>query len=180
MTARIQTHSGLMVDPLHLSIQDIRLEDIAHALSHLCRFTGHTSRFYSVAEHSVWCSRMVHPKFAAHALLHDASEAYLQDIPSPLKHLPEFAFYRAAETRAQKTIRQALLSWCKPGEDWVTPVKFADDMMLHAEADYLLDAHWADVALVGRAWEVLDRGMCWAPDMAKERFLARAVELGIG
>jgi 5'-deoxynucleotidase YfbR-like HD superfamily hydrolase len=95
---RIQTHSGRMVDPLKITAADVELDDVAQSLSHLCRFTGHTSAFYSVAEHSVICS-CVAPKLlpaderfaplagfvARLGLLHDAHEAYLGDIATPLK-----------------------------------------------------------------------------------------------
>jgi 5'-nucleotidase len=62
-------------------------EDIAQPLSKLCRFTGHTRQFYSVAQHSVHVARLVPERFALHALLHDASEAFLGDVSSPLKEL---------------------------------------------------------------------------------------------
>lgn len=79
---------------------DIR--QIAKSLSHLCRFTGNTSEFYSVAQHSVFCSTIVDSQFALEALLHDASEAFLSDLSTPLKELlPQ---YRALETPTQQAI----------------------------------------------------------------------------
>lgn len=110
MSSRIETLNGHFVDPLNMDPSDLRIEDIAHALSMQCRFNGYTQRHYSVAEHSVYVARIVEARIAKsanytlhngiktwvrQALLHDATEAYLMDLPSPLKrHFPEF---RAAE-----------------------------------------------------------------------------------
>lgn len=105
----IQTHSGLRFYPLAPRVEDIRIEDIAWALPHICRFTGHTSRFYSVGEHSVHvASHVWHETHdlptTLSALLHDASEAYLCDIARPVKHTPEMRPYREAETRLEEAI----------------------------------------------------------------------------
>lgn len=81
----IVTRSGVEVSLLEPRAVDILIEDIAWGISHLCRFVGHTPRFYSVAEHSVRVSRLVPKEHRFAALLHDAHEAYIGDISSPLK-----------------------------------------------------------------------------------------------
>lgn len=83
----IQTFTGLRFDLLDPQPDQICIEDIAHALSQLCRFTGHTMYFYSVAQHSLLVSQLVKPTLALVALLHDAPEAYIGDVSSPLKAL---------------------------------------------------------------------------------------------
>ena len=100
----ITTFSGVRFWPLLPNPADIRIEDIAHALSNQCRFAGHSREFYSVAEHSVRVSQLCRPEDALWGLLHDASEAYLSDVPAPLKELPAFEAYRAAERILQGTI----------------------------------------------------------------------------
>lgn len=87
----LQTYTGIHYWPLDPRADEIDIEDIAHALANVCRYAGHTSRFYSVAEHSVLVSRLVAPELALAALLHDATEAYIMDVPRPLKkHLTNY------------------------------------------------------------------------------------------
>lgn len=96
------TFTGRAFYPLAPRIEDINIIDIGHALSMACRYGGHVSRFYSVAEHSVLISRAVPAPYALHGLLHDATEAYLGDMVRPLKKMmPE---YRAAEDRLEQVI----------------------------------------------------------------------------
>ena len=94
--SHIQTFTGRHINPFDPDPDAIDIEDIAHALSHICRFTGHTHTFYSVAQHSVHVADLVcrntaglakpaRSRAVLMALLHDASEAYLCDIPRPLK-----------------------------------------------------------------------------------------------
>jgi hypothetical protein len=97
----IQTYSGRQFWPLDPRVEDVHLEDIAHALSNVCRYTGHVREFYSVAEHSVHVSWSCEPEDALWGLLHDASEAYLADMARPVKQ--NMPVYVAAER---------LVPWC--------------------------------------------------------------------
>ena len=83
----ILTRSGKTIEFGNVRTDDIVIEDIAWALSNLCRFTGHTSTFYSVAQHSILCSQRLEgtPTEKLQALLHDGAEAYINDLSSPLK-----------------------------------------------------------------------------------------------
>ena len=81
----MQVNSGARFYPMDVHPEDINPKDIAHALSLLCRYGGHVDRFYSVAEHCVLMSEAVPPEHALHALLHDATEAYVVDVPRPVK-----------------------------------------------------------------------------------------------
>jgi uncharacterized protein len=85
------TYSGIRFWPLDPRPEDICITDIAHSLSHICRFGGHARHFYSVAQHSVIVSHLVEPELALAGLMHDATEAYLGDMTRPLKHqMPEY------------------------------------------------------------------------------------------
>ena len=123
----IQTLSGKKFDYIHSTVDDIDIEDIANALSNICRFAGHLPEFYSVAQHSVLCSQIVQPEFAFEALMHDAAEAYVQDIPSPLKRLlPD---YQRIETQVDDLIRS---KFSLPA-DMSSVVQYADLIMLATE-----------------------------------------------
>jgi hypothetical protein len=126
-------------------VRDVFVPDIAHALSLICRFTGHVDVFYSVAEHSVRLSRVLRANQypvddCLWGLLHDASEAYLADIPSPMKRTPAFAFYREAEAKVMACIVSAL--GLPPNEPEC--VKQADSLMLETEARDLMPRREAD------------------------------------
>lgn len=98
----MQTFQGRQFWPLDPCQHEIDIVDIAHALSMQCRYAGHCLRFYSVAEHSVHLARYVSPPNRLWALLHDASEAYLVDVPRPVK--PFLTGYREAERRVMEAV----------------------------------------------------------------------------
>ena len=108
----IQTLSGRRVNPLDASPEDIDPADIARALANLCRFGGHSKAFYSVAQHSVIVCDLLEQRGATPdelmaALLHDAAEAYLGDLPHPLKHRSDLGPpYREAEKLLEAAIRE--------------------------------------------------------------------------
>lgn len=169
LPSQIHTRSGIFVDPLNLKVEDIRIEDIAHHLGNQCRFSGATSEFYSVAQHSVLASRIVAPEFAYDALMHDSAEAYLQDMARPLKNDPRFGqTYRGAEARAERVIAEALgVRFPMPPE-----VKKADEIMLVTEARDLMHgtkgwSHFTDVE------PLPDTIKPWSPSRARREFLKR-------
>lgn len=100
----ILTYTGRRVWPLNLQSEDIDIRDIAHALAGENRWTSQSREWFSVGQHSLLVSEKVPSEFALWGLLHDASEAYLRDLPKPLKDLPEAQWYRDAEERAMKAI----------------------------------------------------------------------------
>lgn len=169
----IITYTGRKFWPLNPSPYDIDIVDIAHALSNICRFTGHVSRFISVAQHSVMVSDLClnHQLFG---LLHDASEAYLCDIASPIKHDPVFAPYRKAETKLQRMIIEKFgLIWkgIPPYE-----VSCVDEMIGASEGRALMPQHkgtfWYDDCNLF-SLNISDALIPWFPQRAEEEFLER-------
>jgi hypothetical protein len=165
MTAWIQTYLGKRFTPLAPQADDIEIEDIAHALAHKCRYGGHTKRFYSVAEHSVFVARHASPENRLTALLHDASEAYLADVPRPIKpHLP--GYYAIEEMIDRAVARRFGLTY-----PWPAEVHDLDTRILADEKDKLMGPAPA-------AWNLplppLDINIlpCWPPGYAKQQFMA--------
>lgn len=98
----MHTYTGENIYPYDLTPEQVNIVDIAHALSRICRFGGHCEGFYSVAQHSVLISELVDKKYKLCALLHDSPEAYVCDIPKPVKmHLEG---YNKLEDQIWKTI----------------------------------------------------------------------------
>lgn len=128
----IQTYTGAHFDLQDPKPEMINITDIARALSHINRFTGHTKHPYSVAVHSLNASYIVPPEFALEALLHDAHEAYTGDVSSPLKSL--LSDYRALEHRVESVVRQRFGFPAHMSPE----VKEADMVMLATERKLLL------------------------------------------
>lgn len=175
----IQTYTGRQVFPLAPRPDDIVIEDIAHALALQVRFAGHTRAPYSIAQHAVHVSQLVPPADALWGLLHDASEAYLVDVPRLLKRMPVFAGYRACEALLQRVIyhRFGLVG------DEPPSVKEADVRMLVAEAQDLLgDLHadWPVEIRERRARRPSFRVTPWSAVEAERAFLARFAALAGG
>ena len=97
----LQTYTGKKFWPLDPRVEEVDIEDIAHALSNICRFGGHIHEFYSVAEHS-WYLSYYCGEHALCGLLHDAAEAYVADVPSPLKKY--LTNYKDIENRVMEVI----------------------------------------------------------------------------
>lgn len=175
-----QTYSGRVVEtyqPDPLSIDPI---DIAHALSFQCRFNGHCRRFYSVAEHCVTVSKIVSPEAAAWGLLHDAHEAYIGDIPSPIKREIGADRIKELERRYDMAILKRFgLNY--PSEAVLEEVHRVDGMLLMTERDILCASppmSWGDYLenLPRLGYDLIK---CMEPASAKIAFWQRMIELNL-
>jgi uncharacterized protein len=173
----LQTVSGRWVNPFDPDPEQLDAGDIARALANQCRFGGHCRVFYSVAQHSVVVSRLLEERGgdaedAFAALMHDATEAYLGDMPHPLKHRsPLGAAFREAERDLERAIRERFA--IKPD---VPEIKRADRALLATERRAFSSElwHWPELEGV----EPLDLELdAWPPDDAARVFAARFAEL---
>jgi 5'-deoxynucleotidase YfbR-like HD superfamily hydrolase len=148
--------------------EEISIEDIANSLSNICRFTGHCSKFYSVAEHSVRVSYLCSPENQLRALLHDSAEAFLGDISRPLKHSVGMETYRIYERQGLDAIMEHFeLPFEEPAE-----VKDADNRLLITEQrDLLWGEPFMDIE------PLPEKIVPWTPEEAKRIFLMRFYEL---
>lgn len=155
-------------NPRHVDI-----EEIAHALSHICRFGGHTSEFYSVAQHSIMVSSILPSSLALEGLLHDASEAFIGDMPTPLKLM--FPGYKEIERRIEAVMSEQY------GLNLAAPeIKQADLLMLATERK-LFTKNQEDY------WPILEgiEPLPWvfppmSPEKAKDAFLNVYQEINNG
>ena len=136
----IQTYTGVRFYPLDPRPEDIFIDDIAHALSMKCRFNGHTNKFYGVAQHSLLVSLECEKRYPKYpnlwlwGLLHDAAEAYLPDIPRPLKR-ENIGVLKKAEQLIMKEVAK-LFQLAPKTEPYL--VKEIDNAILANEAIQLM------------------------------------------
>ena len=144
----MRTISGRLINLAELSPEDISMEEVAQALSRICRFTGHVENHYSVAQHSVLVSELlrcmgqsINVQLAG--LLHDAAEAYIGDMHGPMKKL--FPLYQELDRKITNTIRTHVLHTYIPDriflptEDWDV-IKEADKYAYYMEEYYVRHA----------------------------------------
>jgi hypothetical protein len=170
----IRLLSGCLFDYNRPDDSDVTIEDIAAALSKVCRFAGHVHQFYSVAQHAINASRIVTPEYAFTALMHDTAEAFTNDLPTPLKYaIPVF---KTLEVRIEGAMA-ARFGFEYPLPD---PVKLADLQMLAIEKHYLKRDESAWSVLEGVEYEHLKPLVDLSPmtaSRAERLFLERYYDL---
>ena len=168
----ILTWTGQEVNPFNMTVDQIDIRDIARALSMQCRYNGHISDFYSVAEHSILISYALERdeyslNTQKHGLLHDASEAYIGDIPTPIK--AQLSTVKLCENEIHKLVAEKF--------------NIEDSPIVHEyDKRIISDERSAFIPLAESHWEwpykklnVLPVGM--SPRTAEKNFLIRYCEL---
>lgn len=167
--AWMETHSGLQFNYVFLDPQAVSIPDIAHALSHMCRYNGHVKRFYSVAEHCVHLAQFVRAHGGESeqqlvALFHDGAEAYLADVVRPAKRrIPQ---YMALEGAVDAAVAYAI-GHVHPFPNWLKEL----------DTRILVDERAQAMNPSPHAWAVdgMDplgvRIRMWRPYKAKRMFL---------
>lgn len=176
----IQTFTGRAFWPLDPAAEEIDIIDIAHALSLTCRFGGHCKEFYSVAEHSILVSELCRIYYGDYqsqlwGLLHDAAEAYILDMPRPLKHLlPDYI-------KMERAIDEVIIEKFNIKYDEVKQkVKDVDKSMLFLESKELMSTppiEWSDCSwTLGYRSEDF-RIRYFSPEQAEKCFLQKFNDL---
>ena len=168
----ILTVSGNYFDFLHPENSSFSIDDIAHALSHVCRLAGPTTQLYSVARPSGRGPGLVPDGDAMAGLLHDAAEAFIGDVSRPLKQLlPD---YKAVEKR----VEQAVFSRFGISEI-PQSVKRADIIMLATEQRDLMAPHDDEWALTANVQPLSNAILPLSPSQARAVFLERFYQIAI-
>lgn len=172
----IETYTGKTFDYESIESNKIVIEDIAHALSNICRFNGHSLRFYSVCEHSILVANEIeklYPKdkhFILQALLHDATEAYMPDVPKPLKYFWDTKFHiMDFEDKIMTHIYHQLKINTTKSQTY--RIKQYDNALLRTESNILFKDRklWE---FPGGTPEVNPFIVGWYPETVEEKFLS--------
>ena len=158
----ITTYSKKPLDPVTAGSEDIKIVDIAHALSLMCRANGHFPYFYSVAQHCVNCVKEAEARGCSErvqfgCLLHDASEAYLSDVTRPIKQL--LPYYLEVEERLQNVIF----------DKWITPKLTEEERRQIFEIDDALLYH-EFLEIMGERVSEVKPPLCGSADFSRVEF----------
>lgn len=166
----IGTYSGKEFDFINPKPEHICIEDIAHALSNICRFTGHVQTFYSVGQHSVLVASLFEndPELAFYGLMHDSTEAYVNDLSTPLKAL--LRDYQKIEN----TVWEAIANKFYMPFELPREIKAADLRLVLTEDRDL--NQFQKIQLPG-LMPLETKIEAWAPNKTKQMFLDKFHEL---
>lgn len=162
-------YSGRQVDPWSVKPEDIDIASVAHSLSMLCRFGGHSNEFYSVAQHCVRAAQLVPKKDRLQALLHDATESFVQDLIRPVKCM--LLRYKELE----RDIWKQFAARFRLPEEFPASVMQADEVCLKAEIRQFMNPPGRDTELASdyfaRVADTDPVPRVWTPREAESMYL---------
>lgn len=162
------SYTGKLIDLINPTADMIDIEDIAHALSQICRFGGHCSMPYNVAQHSVIVAALAPMELRKEALLHDAAEAYVGDVIKPLKVLIEPLFEDIEDRFMQVICQKFNLDTMK-----LLEVKKYDRQVLETEHEFLQKGNIAPFQWQMRGLSLhVDYNLIWSSEVSKHTFLS--------
>lgn len=190
---RPHTYTGLRYDPMFMTEGDVCLEDIATSLANQCRYNGAVNFHYSVAQHSVSLAHIVpymlaqrgrfsqatfereYRDVAAAALMHDATETYIQDFIKPIKSRMSMGGVNIA--KVEDKIERTIFSRYGLDRDYLNDVKEFDSRITTNEKRALLPFHRPEQEV----YEAIPNFYVtkWTPEFAKQKFLLTALQLEI-
>lgn len=178
---KVIVYSGKEIDILNIKSDDVDIFDIAHSLSNICRFNGHTSSFYSVAEHSVRGTYLLNERREKQLfLLHDAAEAYFGDIVRGIKYITQLRdIFKTIERRIEIAVLEHFGIPGPVSDELTYRLKYADDTMLRTEARDLFSGLMQTFYTTTNAEPLPLIITPWTSEIAKEQFLLQAASLGI-
>lgn len=175
MSHLLQTYEGNIIDIFNPDPKTITIKDIARGLAFTCRYGGHTPEYYSVAEHSIIVSKNVPAELAGWGLLHDAAEAYMGDIPRPIKKL--VPIFMECEDKFLSIVSER---FGLDGNKIPLPVKEADNKIIVTEAIKMgmsqKNPKFWDEVLKNKPYEYI-KFEYYDPYTAEKMFIKRAKEL---
>jgi hypothetical protein len=172
----IQTLSGKKFSYLDPQPESICKCDIVHALSREPRYAGHTLFNYTVGQHSVLCSQMIDQTYALQAFMHDFAEAYIKDIPHPLKVLIDEESGGVLK-EIENGIMYAICDKYGVAYPFPCEVKKADMRMMATERKYLLGASPEPWDVEEEPYDI--RIECWKYAQVVDNMFSRWSELGL-
>lgn len=170
----ILTYSGHFIEIPFAKDDQIHIIDIAHGLARTCRFGSQTIPFLSVAQHSVLGSYLVPERYRKAFMLHDSAEAYLGDLPSPIKRMiPQYLkieILLLGRIADKFDVYDLLFNYNEP-------IKLVDDIQLMTEARDTMHPRWMEEHTITHVEPHEKRINPWGIEMAEHLYLRRWTEI---
>ena len=175
----MQTVSGTPFELMQPRVIDVSFPEVAHALSNICRFAGHVKEFYSVAEHCCRVADILPPAVKVYGLLHDAHEAFIGDVTTPVKQCLGKEAMKQFEGNVEAPLMQAIYDAANippPDQSIIDAVKYADIVLLMTERRDLMSPTQRSWGSYETIPPLVERIEPWNPVKARFEFIERLLK----